>query len=126
MYMFNCKLIRAIETLVGQCLGANNIPCDVHQYKGWIRKWLPQGDLKCRNRACFDKKIIKNPVEIIFHACSFMTYWAGLYKTDLQEKLLDGVKVLLSCAHKVLAQQARPPPPALLPPIQEDREEDAT
>lgn len=50
----------------------------------------------------------------------------GLYKTDLQEKLLDGVKVLLSCAHKVLAQQARPPPPALLPPIQEDREEDAT
>jgi hypothetical protein len=30
-----------------------------------------------------------------------MTYWAGLYKKDLQEKLLDGVigvKVLLSCA----------------------------
>ena len=33
---------------------------------------------KCRNRACFDKKVIKNPAEIVVHVCALMSYWAGL------------------------------------------------
>ena len=36
-----------------------------------------------------------------------MTYWAGLYKEELQGGLVEGVKDLLACAHRVLAQQAR-------------------
>jgi hypothetical protein len=38
-----------------------------------------------------------------------MSYWAGLYSSDMQNKIMDGVKLLLSCAHRVLVQQQRPP-----------------
>ena len=55
--------------------------------------------------------MINNPVEILIQACAFMNYWAGLYNAEFQEKLLDGVKVLLSCTHRVPAQQG---PVALL------------
>jgi hypothetical protein len=34
-----------------------------------------------------------------------MSYWAGLYGSDMQNKIMDGVKLLLSCAHRVLVQQ---------------------
>jgi hypothetical protein len=47
---------------------------------------------KCRNKACFDKKLIKHPTDIMFHACSFMIYWAGLYNSELRGKLMDDVK----------------------------------
>jgi hypothetical protein len=46
--------------------------------------------------------MIRNPAEILIHACALMTYWAGLYSSEIQQKLIDGVKVLLSCAHRVL------------------------
>ncbi|CAN6243894.1 unnamed protein product [Urochloa humidicola] len=45
----------------------------------------------------------------------------GLYKEDFQGKLLEGVQVLLSCAHKVMARngnQAR----LALPPAEADQE----
>jgi hypothetical protein len=35
---------------------------------------------KHRNMACFEKKLIKSPAEIICYACSFLRYWAGLSK----------------------------------------------
>jgi hypothetical protein len=33
---------------------------------------------KVRNRMCFEKKQIKNPIEIMFSVCAFLRYWAGL------------------------------------------------
>jgi hypothetical protein len=44
---------------------------------------------KCHNRACFDKKFLKNPSEIIFSACAFMRYWAGLHPVETQQ-LVEG------------------------------------
>ena len=38
-----------------------------------------------------------------------MSYWAGLYGSDMQNKIMDGVKLLLSCANRVLVQQQHPP-----------------
>ena len=58
-------------------------------------------------RSLTKKKIIRHPAEILIHSSSFMTYWAGLYKEELQGGLVEGVKDLLACAHRVLAQQAR-------------------
>ena len=43
-----------------------------------------------------------------------MTYWAGLYGSDMQGKILDGVKILISCVHKVMAQQRSFPPRLML------------
>ena len=107
-------------TMIEQCFGANNTPKDSQQYKQWIQKWLPDGQnvyyfgfaavcwaiWKCRNNAIFDAKLIRHPTEILLHSCAFMNFWARLYTSDFQGRLLDGVKTLLACAHKVLAQQA--------------------
>jgi hypothetical protein len=123
---------------VGLCIGANNTPGNLQQYKTWIQTLLPGGQMvhifglaaicwaiwKSRNKACFDGKLIKNPTEILTHACAFMNYWAGLYASDFQEKLMDGVKVLLLCTHRVLAHQARPTAVLQLPAPPEDTEDE--
>jgi hypothetical protein len=46
-----------------------------------------------------------------------MNYWAWLYTSDFQGRLLEGVKTLLTCAHKVLAQQAGRPPVRMMLPL---------
>ena len=60
------------------------------------------------------KKMLKHPTDIMLFACALMSFWAGLYGTDMQGKILEGVKILISCVHKVMAQQMRPPSRLLL------------
>jgi len=48
--------------------------------------------------------MIKSPIDILIQACAFMKHWAGLYKAEFLEKLLEGVQMLLSCAHRVMQQ----------------------
>jgi len=104
---------------VALCLGANNILENTNQYKLWIAHWLPHGHIvytfcmaaicwaiwKRRNEVFFENKTLRHPTDIILYACALMTYWAGLYGSDMQGKILDGVKILISCVHKVMAQQ---------------------
>ena len=118
---FRCPMARITWGIIGRCFGANDILRNLNQYKIWIAKWLPGGELiysnrcasvcwtiwKCRNKACFDKKHIKNISEFIICACSFLTYWTGLYNEVKQERILDGVQQLLACAHKVLADSSK-------------------
>jgi len=88
-----------------------------------MHRWLPGGGApiytlclasicwaiwKRRNKVCFENNKLKHPAKIIIHACAFLSSWAGLYGADLRNKILEGGKVLLSCAYKVLAQQPRP------------------
>ena len=80
---------------------------------------------KYRNKVCFDKKIIKSPLEIITLVCSFLTYWAGLYNTETQGKILEGVQALLACAHKMMVHQPTPTTTVrLLPPLTDAEQED--
>lgn len=53
-----------------------------------------------------------------------MQYWAGLYKSEFQEKLLDGVKVLLGCAHEMMAQQMMAPMKRLPAPPETSHEDE--
>jgi hypothetical protein len=55
------------------------------------------------NKACFEKKIIKNPLEIICHACVLMHYWAGLYTEMDKEELVEGANLMLQVAKGLLA-----------------------
>ncbi|RLN12752.1 hypothetical protein C2845_PM09G07180 [Panicum miliaceum] len=50
---------------------------------------------------------------------------SGLYGETTQEKILEGVQVLLACAHRVMATHPAPPPTArlLLPPSDGERED---
>ena len=114
---FQCHVARCIWGLVGFCFQASNIPDSYRQYKRWIEIWLPDGKTvhhfgfaaiswaiwKCRNKAIFDKKVIRHPAEILIHACVFLKYWTGLHKEEMQTGLLEGVKTLLACAHRAMA-----------------------
>ena len=121
---FCCPAVKIIWGILGQVLGANNVPSGSEQYKCWIKNWLPNGApvytlglaafcwaiWKRRNKACFEKKMLTNPLEILSHACALVSYWAGLCGADMQATILAGVKTLLSCAHRVLAQTSSPSP----------------
>jgi len=136
---FLCPVAKVLWSLVGICIGASNIPENILQFKLWISHWLPGGQQvytfcaaaicwaiwKRRNEACFENKKLRNPAEILSYACALMTFWAGLYGMEMQGKIMDGVKLLLSCASKMMAQQHRSSPPLLMAPNQPP-EADAT
>ena len=139
---FLCPIAKVLWGLIGLCIGASNIPGDLTQYKQWISHWLPGGQQgytfcvaaicwaiwKKRNSACFENKRLKNPAEILSYACALMSYWAGLYGVEMQGKIVEGVKLLLSCASRMMVQQQHPNPPLLLPPAhsQVDDMDDST
>ena len=129
---FQCPTAKEVWGIIGTCLGADNTPRDMNQYKNWLNFWLPNGASvhmlgfaaicwaiwKSRNRACFDNKILRNPAEIVIHACALMAFWAGLYTPELQDQLAVGMKFILSCAHRVLARQTHPAPLQLPQPME--------
>jgi hypothetical protein len=62
---------------------------------------------KARNKTCFEKIILKNPIEIIYHMCALMKYWAGLYSEADKKQLEDGVNTMLQIANQILKRQKR-------------------
>jgi len=135
---FQCPISKVVWGIFGTFLGATNIPRDLGQYYNWIKNWLPDGSpvytfglaaicwaiWKSRNRACFDKKMVKNPIEILIQACAYMKYWTGLYKTEFQEKLLEGVQMLISCAYRVMQQNRATPVLQLLAPVEDPADDE--
>ena len=45
---------------------------------------------KARNRACFEKRFISSPVELICYMCAFLRYWAGLQVGEARGMIEDG------------------------------------
>ena len=52
----------------------------------------------------FEKKVVKNPLEIICHACVLMIYWTGLYAELDRDQLVDQT-TMLRVAKEILAAQ---------------------
>ena len=53
---------------------------------------------KTRNRACFEKRFISSPVELICYMCAFLCYWAGLQSGDAREVLTEGASRIQAVA----------------------------
>jgi hypothetical protein len=53
----------------------------------------------------FEKKVVKNPLEIICHACALMIYWSGLFAELDRDQLIEGANTMLRVAEEVLAAQ---------------------
>lgn len=85
---FQCSIAKAIWAIVAMCLGADNIPKSMDQCWSWCEKWLPSGKKfhtfgiaaicwaiwKSRNRACFEKKYIQDPMPMsVMLAFSWVT-----------------------------------------------------
>ncbi|PNT75212.1 hypothetical protein BRADI_1g28723v3 [Brachypodium distachyon] len=62
---------------------------------------------KLRNRACFEKKLIRSPAEIICLACAFMKYWPWLQSNGDEARLRAGAEALQAEALRLHPQQAR-------------------
>ena len=77
---------------------------------------------KARNKACFEKKLIKHPAETMCHACALMSYWAGLYGAEFQARMAERIGMLLSTACRILISQRAPP--RLLPAAAEENDPD--
>lgn len=133
---FQCPTAKVVWAGVAQCIGATNIPLNIKQYWLWADTHFPNckqihgfgiaaicwAIWKARNKACFERKLIKHPAEIICHACSFMSFWTGLYKPDFQSQLTEGVKMLLSAACRILASQHPPATVPLILPADDEEE----
>jgi hypothetical protein len=104
------------------CLHQRTRPKHYEQFWPWVAVALPGGEKfhmlglaaicwaiwKARNRACFEKKLIKNPIEIIFSACALMHYWAGLYPEETQRLIKEGVDLMMKTAIKLIGSKERP------------------
>jgi hypothetical protein len=62
---------------------------------------------KAWNKACFEGKLIQNPVEILCHACALMQLWAGLYAGEEKEVMIDGVSAMLKIAMELLTKPSK-------------------
>ena len=85
----------------------------------WCEKWFPFGKKfhpwgvaaicwaiwKCRNKVAFEGKALKNPLEIICHACALMIYWSGLFAELDRDQLVEGANTMLRVAKEILAAQ---------------------
>jgi hypothetical protein len=98
MHYFCQHTFTSVWGVVALSFKQRDRPNSYDQFDNWIRKALPGGDAvymfdlaaicwviwKVRNRACFKKKPIRNPNDVIFSACLFMYFWGGLFKGDMQ------------------------------------------
>jgi len=46
--------------------------------------------------------MIRHPTDIMLYTCALMSFWAGLYGADMQGKILEGVKILVSCHYELV------------------------
>lgn len=74
-----------------------------HEQSKAIRTWTRVLDYsswgvaqhKSRNKSCFEKKIIRNLIEVVCHIRVPMRYWTGLYAEMDQEQLIEGINTML-------------------------------
>jgi hypothetical protein len=116
---FTCSIAKVIWGVIARLLGANNIPTSLSQCWEWCELWFPEAKRfhlwgisaicwaiwKARNKACFEGKIIKNPIEIICHAGTLMRFWTGLYAEVDRRMLINGVNTMLKVASGLLLPQ---------------------
>jgi hypothetical protein len=120
--LFQCSTARAARATVAVCIGADDIPNSLQQCWLWCEKWLPNGRKfhvtgiaafcwpiwKARNEACFEGKMIQNPISIICHACALISYWAVLFLEGDKELLIAGANTMLQIALKLLNTKQKP------------------
>ncbi|KAI4983198.1 hypothetical protein ZWY2020_023690 [Hordeum vulgare] len=97
-------------------LGFDCGPNSIWQFYAWIHAFLPGFNevhtvglttiyweiWLARNRATFEKKWINTPFEIVFTACAFIKYWAGLQKPGMIEETKKGAEMPKENASQML------------------------
>ena len=101
---FDCPAAVYMWSVIGASLGAHTRPVCFTHFFSWIAKFFPFGSnlhivgiaafcwaiWKTRNRACFEKRFISSPVELICYMCAFLRYWAGMQTEATRAVVEDG------------------------------------
>ena len=105
---FTCPVARVIWRTVGCVLGTDLCPNNIWQYFSWCYVFLHDGARfytfglvaicwaiwnSC-NQATFEHKQLKTPFSVVYSACGFLTYWAGLMTGADREAMERGAKML--------------------------------
>jgi hypothetical protein len=120
-FFFQCSTTKSVWAIVAKSIGANNVPRSLEQCWAWCDKWLPNGKQfhvvgvaaicwaiwKTRNKACFDGKLLNDPISVICDACVLIGYWAGLFAEGDKESLVDGANTMLAIALKILGKRKK-------------------
>lgn len=116
---FGSSAAKYLWGVVSLTIGARSRPGFFAQYFWWISQLLPISRnlqtvgvaeicwviWKLRIHACFEKKLIRSPAEIVCYSCAFMMYWAGLQSENDQTNLLAGsVALQQEALHHHVAQ----------------------
>jgi len=105
---FDCMTAKYVWSLLAYAFGSKCRPGNFYQY--WIRisNSFPYGKQvyalglaavcwaiwRIRNSVCIESKSVKSPTKIICMICSFITYWAGLQKVDMEKQLVQGMDIV--------------------------------
>jgi len=79
---FGYSTVGYVWSLIAYALGAICRPSSFAQFWTWIQWVLPNG----------------SPTKIICLMCSFLTYWAGLQKPELDQQVIQGTETVKNIA----------------------------
>lgn len=109
---FECVAAKYVWSTIGMAIGASDRPGSFTQFFWWFPQYVSASRntqiaglaaicwaiWKLRNRACFEKKLIKSPNELISFSAVFMNYWACLHNPSDAENIRAGADGLLHLA----------------------------
>jgi hypothetical protein len=109
---FGCSAAKFVWSAVATAIKAPTCPGSFSQFFWWFPHFIPASRntqiaglaaicwaiWKIRNRACFEKKLISSPFELISYAAVFMKYWAGSHGDQDASDLRAGADGLLRLA----------------------------
>ena len=105
---FTCPVARVVWRTVGCVLGTDTCPNNIWQYFSWCYVFLPDGESfthlclqPCaglygiaETKLPLNKKKLKTPFAVIYSACGFISYWAGMMKEEDRAMMEWGSKML--------------------------------
>lgn len=118
--MFLCPVARVVSRTVGAMLGTDCGPNSIWQFYAWIHAFLHDfNEIYTVGLTQFAGQcgwlvivpLLRNtPFEIVFTACAFIQYWAGLQKPGMAEATKKDAEMLKKNASQMLLLCGPPMP----------------